>query len=613
MNELAIYYFHQGSTVKAYELLGAHYTKNATRFCVWAPNAVSVSVVGEFNNWDVLAHPMVKITNEGLYEVVIKNVKEFSCYQYAIKTKKGNIIYKSDPYAFHSENRPYKASKVYDLSGYIFNDEKWMKNRHINQRYDKPLNIYEVHLGSWRKYQDGSSFNYADIAEELALYAKEMGYTHVEIMPISEYPYDPSWGYQVTGYYSVTSRYGTPKDFMKFVDIMHQNGIGVILDWVPGHFTKDAHGLIEFDGECLYEPSSQFRKENPSWGTRHFDYGRCEIQSFLVSNAVFWCDVFHIDGLRTDAVSSMLYLDYCRKDGEWEKNSLGTNINLEAVAFIQKLNQSLKKFDSSVLSIAEESTAYPKITGSVSDGGLGFDYKWNMGWMNDTLRYLKLDPYFRGDNSNLITFQLTYIFSERYILALSHDEVVHLKKALIDKVPGAYDQKFAGLKTYFTYMMTHPGKKLNFMGNEIGQFREWDENRELDWSVLQYERHQTLKTYIMELQQLYCKHASLYDDTRYWDGFEWVVVNDNEHSVFAYKRKSQDETLLVILNFAYCEWPNYQFDIEDGDYKVLMCSEDEEYSGSKHLKNKTYHSNGKLVIDLPYNSGIILRKENKNV
>ena len=460
-----------------------------------------------------------------------------------------------------------------------------MKNRINTQRYDKPLNVYELHLGSWRRYEDGNTFNYADIAEELAEYVKEMGYTHIEVMPLSEYPYDPSWGYQVTGYFSVTSRYGTPKDFMKFVDIMHQNGIGVIMDWVPGHFTKDAHGLIEFDGRCLYEPSSKYRKENPSWGTRNFDYGRTEIQSFLVSSAVFWCDVFHIDGLRTDAVSSMLYLDYCREEGQWQKNSLGTNINLEAVAFIKKLNKSLKEFDPSILTIAEESTAYPKITAPIDYDGLGYDYKWNMGWMNDTLRYIKTDPLFRGDNSNLITFQMTYIFSEQYILALSHDEVVHLKKSMIEKIPGLYDQKFAGLKTYMTYMMTHPGKKLNFMGSEIGQFREWSEMRELDWSVLQYERHQTLQKYIKDLNKLYINSPSLYDDTTYWDGFEWVVVNDNEHSVFAYKRKSHDETLLVILNFAYCEWNNYTLNIDKGDYEVILCSEDLEYSGSKSTDN----------------------------
>ena len=609
MNNLAIYYFHQGTTIKAYELLGAHYTKKSTRFCVWAPNAATVSVVGEFNNWDPSAHQMIRINNEGLYEITINGVKEFACYQYAIKTKRGKLIYKSDPYAFHSELRPAKASKVYNMKGYKFKDSKWMKNRIKTQGYNKPLNVYELHLGSWRRYSDGNTFNYADIALELAEYVKEMGYTHIEVMPLSEYPYDPSWGYQVTGYFSVTSRYGTPKDFMKFVDIMHQNGIGVIMDWVPGHFTKDAHGLIEFDGKCLYEPSNKYRKENPSWGTRNFDYGRTEIQSFLVSSAIFWCDVFHIDGLRTDAVSSMLYLDYCREEGQWQKNSLGTNINLEAVAFIKKLNKSIKDFDPSILSIAEESTAYPRITAPYDYDGLGYDYKWNMGWMNDTIKYIKIDPMFRGSNSNLISFQMTYIFSERYILALSHDEVVHLKKSMLDKIPGQYDQKFAGLKTYMTYMMTHPGKKLNFMGTEIGQFTEWNELRELDWSVLQYERHQTLKKYIKDLNKLYLNSPSLYDDTTYWDGFEWVVVNDNEHSVFAYKRKSHDETLLVILNFAYCEWNNYTLNIDSGDYEVVLCSEDEEYSGSKKLKNTTYHSDGKLIIDLPYNSGIILRKE----
>ncbi len=608
MNDLAIYYFHQGTTNKAYQLLGAHYSKKSTRFCVWAPNAKHISVIGEFNGWNIYKNPMHKITNEGLYEVVIEGVKEYDSYQYAITTFEDKLLYKSDPYAFHSELRPAKASKVVDLNNYQFKDQEWMKNRHLIQRYDKPLNIYELHLGSWRRYADGNCFNYADIALELVTYVKEMGYTHIELMPLSEYPYDPSWGYQVTGYYSVTSRYGTPVDFMKFVDICHQNGIGVIMDWVPGHFTKDAHGLIEFDGKCLYEPTSPFRKEHKEWGTRCFDYGRCEVQSFLVSNAVFWCDVFHIDGLRTDAVSSMLYLDYGRKDGEWEKNSYGTNINLEALAFIKKVNLSVKQYDPSLLMIAEESTAYPKMTVPIDYEGLGYDYKWNMGWMNDSLKYIKTDPLFRGDHSNLITFQMTYIFSEHYILAISHDEVVHLKKALLDKIPGKYDQKFAGVKSYMTYALTHPGKKLIFMGGEFGQFTEWNENRELDWTSLKYERHQSLQKYIKDLNHLYKNHPALYDDTKYWDGFEWVVVSDNEHSVFAYMRKSLDETLLIILNFAYCEWINYCLNVEVGDYEVLICSEDEEYSGSKKLKNTLYHSDGKLTIDLPYNSGMILRK-----
>lgn len=609
MNELAVYYFHQGTTIKAYELLGAHYGKKSTRFCVWAPNARHVSVIGDFNGWNIYKNPMYKITNEGLFEVVIEGVKEFQAYQYAITTEDDRLLYKSDPYAFHSQLRPDKASKVVDLTKYQFNDQEWMNKRHLVHQYDQPLNIYELHLGSWRKYADGNFFNYADIALELATYVKKLGYTHIELMPLSEYPYDPSWGYQVTGYYSVTSRYGTPTDFMKFVDICHQQEIGVIMDWVPGHFTKDEHGLIEFDGKYLYEPSSPLRMEHKEWGTRCFDYGRCEIQSFLVSNAIFWCDVYHIDGLRTDAVSSMLYLDYGRKNGEWEKNSFGTNINLEALAFIKKVNASIKKFDSSVLMIAEESTTYPEITTPLADGGLGFDYKWNMGWMNDTLRYMQTDPLFRGSNSNLITFQMTYIFSEHYILALSHDEVVHLKKALIEKMPGAYDQKFAAIKSYMTYVITHPGKKLLFMGGEFGQFTEWNENRELDWSSLQYERHQTLQQYVLDLNQLYLHHSALYDDTKYWRGFEWVVVNDNEHSVFAYLRKSSKEELLVILNFAYCEWINYELNIEAGTYRVLICSEDEMYSGSKQLQNKLYHSNGKMRIDLPYSSGIILRKE----
>ena len=608
MDELACYYFHQGTSAKAYELLGAHYEKDHTRFCVWAPNAKGVNVIGDFNNWDLFKNPMNKITNEGLWELIIPDVKEFDCYEYAITTYDGRLLYKADPYGFHSQLRPDKASKVYDLNGYIFHDEIWMKNRLKKQNYNQPLNIYEVHLGSWKRYADGNTFDYEKLAYELSDYCKKMHYTHIEVMPLSEYPYDPSWGYQVTGYYAVTSRYGTPKDFMKFVDIMHQAGIGVIMDWVPGHFTKDQHGLIEFDGSPLYEPSSPFRKEHEEWGTRCFDYGRCEIQSFLVSNAIFWCDKFHIDGLRTDAVSSMLYLDYGRQDGKWEKNSYGTNVNLEALAFIKKVNSTIKHFYPEVIMIAEESTAFSNMTKKIDEGGLGYDYKWNMGWMNDTLKYIETDPLFRGDHAGLITFQLTYIFSEHYILALSHDEVVHLKKSLLEKMPGLYDQKFAGVKTYLTYMMTHPGKKLNFMGYEIGQFNEWNENKELDWSCLSYERHQTLNKYISDLNNIYLTSPSLFDDTLYWDGFTWVVVDDKAHSVFAYKRKHQDELLVSIINFSFCEWNHYELQLDEGDYEVVICSEDKKYSGSKELEGLIIHSDGKLYIDLPYNSGIILRK-----
>lgn len=608
MDELALYYFHQGSTIKAYELLGAHYTKKYTRFCVWAPNAKYVNVIGDFNNWDLFKNPMRKITNEGLWEVIIEGVKEFDSYQFTITTQDGRLLYKADPYAFHSELRPNRASKVFDLNKYQFHDDKWMKERTKKDSYKNPLNIYEMHLGSWRRYQDGNVFNYRKIADELVEYLKRMHYTHVEVMPLSEYPYDPSWGYQVTGYYAVTPRYGTPEDFMYFVDTLHQAGFGVILDWVPGHFAKDDYGLIEFDGQPLYEHPSLYRMENKGWGTRCFDYGRCEIQSFLVSNAVFWCDKFHIDGLRTDAVSSMLYLDYGRNAGEWVPNSYGNNINLEAVAFIKKVNTKIKEFDPSILMIAEESTSFANITTPVKDGGLGYDYKWNMGWMNDTLRFIKTDPLFRGDNNGLISFQMTYIFSEHFILALSHDEVVHLKKSLLDKMPGTYEQKFAGLKTYIVYMMTHPGKKLNFMGYEIGQFNEWNENKELDWSSLQFEKHQKLNEFIRDINKIYLSSDAFYDDTTYWDGFHWLVVDDKEHSVFAYMRNKGLEKYVVIVNFSFCEWYDYSFGLEPGDYQVIICSEDVKYSGSKNLEGLIIKCDGKLNMHLPYNSGIILKK-----
>ena len=609
MNDQGIYYFHQGTSSKAYELLGAHFNKKSTTFRVWAPNAKEVSVIGEFNFWGYDANKMTRITNEGLWEATIEGVKEFQCYQYAILTQDNRWIVKSDPYAYHCELRPAKASKVYDLNGYEFHDQAWLNNRINAQNYRAPLNIYEVHLGSWKKYADNNPFDYEKIAYELSDYCKKMNYTHIEIMPISEYPYDPSWGYQVTGFYAITSRYGTPKDFMKFVDILHQNNIGVIVDWVPGHFTKDDHGLIDFDGGPLYEPSSPFRKEHEEWGTRCFDYGRNEVQSFLVSNAIFLCDKYHIDGLRVDAVSSMLYLDYGRPEGKWERNSEGTNINLEAVAFLKKVNGTVHGFDPSILMIAEESTAFPGLTVATTDGGLGFNYKWNMGWMNDTLRYMELEPVHKRYHHNLLTFQLTYIFSEHYILALSHDEVVHLKKSLINKMPGAYDQKFAALKSYYTYMITHPGKKLIFMGGEFGQFNEWSELKELDWSCLQYERHITLQQYCSDLNKIYKNSSSLHDDTTYWDGFNWVAVDDSDHNVIAYNRKANGETLLCVCNFAFCEWPGYVLHVDPGTYKVIICSEDKKYSGSKELENKEFSApDGNLRIDLPYSSGIILRK-----
>lgn len=609
MDNQGIYYFHQGTSRRAYELLGAHYTEKETVFRVYAPHAKRVSIVGDFNKWNQEINPCARITDQGLWECTIPNVAEFSCYQIAILTQNDHWILKSDPYAFHAEVRPAKASKVYNLEGFKFSDSAWMRKRKKLQTYEQPLNIYEVHLGSWRKYDDGNYFDYEKLAYELCDYVKKMKYTHIEIMPVSEYPYDPSWGYQVTGFYAITSRYGTPKDFMKFVDIMHKAGIGVIVDWVPGHFNKDANGLIDFDGEPLYEPSSEKRKELKGWGTRCFDYGRCEVQSFLVSNAYFLLDKFHIDGLRVDAVESMLYLDYGRNEGEYELNSYGTNINLESIAFIKKVNQVIKDYDPSVLIIAEESTTYQKVTEPIDNGGLGFDYKWNMGWMNDSLHYLETDPMYRRYHHDQISFQLTYIFSEHYVLALSHDEVVHLKKAMINKVPGEYIQKFIGLKTYYLYMMTHPGKKLTFMGNEFGQFNEWNELKELDWGCLGYDPHIGLQKFNIDLNKIYKKYPALHNDTLGWNGFKWLSVNDRDHNVFAYSRFDNNDTFIVILNFAYCDWDNYQLDVENGVYEVIINSNDLVYNGyNKENKKKIVVTDNKLNIKLVSGCGMMMRK-----
>ncbi len=599
--EQGIYYFHQGTNYYAYRLLGAHYTPAATTFRVWAPNATKVSVVGDFNNWDRLANPMTKISDGGIWEVIILGVNEYSNYQYTIKTCKNRWINKSDPYAFHSELRPNVASKVISLEGYTFNDEVWMKKR--TAKVNKPMNIYELNLGSWRKYADNSFFDYRKLGDEVSQYAKDMGYTHIEIMPISEYPFDPSWGYQVTGFYSITSRYGTPNDFKYFVDICHRRGIGVIADWVPGHFCKDAHGLINFDGTNLYEPSDPEMAEHKSWGTCCFDYGRTEVQSFLVSNAIYLLEEFHIDGLRVDAVASMLYLDYGRENGNWTKNSYGGNINLATVAFLKKLNDAVHELCPNAIMIAEESTAYPKITGKTADDGLGFDYKWNMGWMNDTLSYMKTDPLFRIYEHHKITFQMTYIFSEHYILPLSHDEVVHGKASIINKMPGEYHQKFAGLKTYLMYMMSHPGKKLNFMGTEFGQFIEWRDDRELDWLLLQYETHRELQAFVKALNHFYKKNKPFYQLDDSWAGFRWLNADDKEHNVFVYERlDKQQNAIIVILNFAFVKWNNYHVSLPNGKYEVVFASNNEKLNQQYVVKNND------LIINLPEISGLYLRK-----
>ncbi len=613
MEEKGIYYFHQGTNYYAYELLGAHYTIDATTFRVWAPNAKEVSVIGDFNDWNIFKNGMKKISEEGIWEVTISGVKEYDCYQYAILTKDNNWINKADPFAFHAELRPNRASRVYNLNSYKFSDDDWVKNRAIKQANYQPINIYELHLGSWKRYADGNVFNYRKIGEEVSKYAKKMGYTHIEVMPVSEYPYDPSWGYQVTGFYAITSRYGTPADFMDLVNTCHKNGIGVIVDWVPGHFGKDEHGLIDFDGGHLYEHPNPLRMEHKSWGTRCFDYGRTEIQSFLVSNAMFYFDKFHVDGLRVDAVASMLYLDYDRH-GETAKNSFGGNTNLEAIAFLQKTNSTVHEHFPGVLMIAEESTAFPGVTKSPSDGGLGFDYKWNMGWMNDTLSYIKTDPIYKSYDHHKITFQMSYIYSEQYILPLSHDEVVHGKGSLINKMPGNYEEKFASLKTYLMYMMSHPGKKLLFMGGEIAQFREWSEARELDWSVLDYEAHKNYQKFISKLNKIYLKHKVFYRDEHSWNGFKWIKADDTSANVYIYERCSiDDKPIIVVLNFSFLGWANYKIEVPNGTYEVILCSEDVEFGGSIELNKKRFEvTDNNLFINIPKASGIYLRQVKGN-
>lgn len=606
MEELGIYYFHQGTNYETYKLLGAHYTKESTTFRVWAPNAKAVYVVGDFNDWQKAL--MKRISSNGIYEITITGVLEFQNYRYVIETFNNKFIEKSDPYGFHFELRPKTSSKVYNLNGYTYNDGVWMKKRKNLQKPNQPLNIYEVHLGSWRKFNDGEFFSYQKIAHELASYVKKLHYTHIEVMPLCEYPYDPSWGYQVLGYYAITSRYGTPKDFMEFVDIMHQNNIGVIMDWVPGHFVKDGNGLIDFDGTYLYENQDPMRMEHKGWGTRCFDYGREEIQSFLVSNAMFFFDLFHLDGLRVDAVTSMLYLDYGRDKNEWHPNNFGGNVNLEAVAFLKKLNKVKKEKFPDCLMIAEESSAFPNVTSPLEDG-LGFDYKWNMGWMNDSLDYVKNDPIYRKYHHHNITFQLTYAFDERFILPISHDEVVHMKGSLINKMPGNEFQKISALKTYMTYMMTHPGKKLTFMGCEFGQFSEWNESRELDWYLLENDLHKKLLRFNSALFNIYKTKKPLHAVDDSWDGFEWIVVNDENRNVFIYKRKYRNQTIIVILNFAYATWNNYTITLESGTYSVLLNTMDKKFGGTVDSKQIHNVIDDKLSFDLLENSAIILEKE----
>ncbi len=613
--EVPVYLFRQGTNFSAQQFFGAHLMErdgqSGVVFRVWAPHAQAVSVVGDFNDWIPGSHPMARIEDDSIWEVFIPGVKQYDVYKYCITTKDDQLLYKADPYAFHAETRPSNASKVYDLSGYTWNDSTWVKNQQKTDAVHSPMNIYEMHIGAWKMKAEDIPYNYSELADELAPYMQRMGYTHVELLPITEYPFDGSWGYQVTGYFAPTSRYGTPHDFMNFVDKMHQAGIGVILDWVPAHFPKDGHGLYRFDGEPCYEDPNPKRGEHKGWGTMVFDYGRPEVQSFLISSAMFWLEQYHIDGLRVDAVASMLYLDYDRKDGEWEANCYGENKNLEAISFLQKLNGTILGKYGHKYMIAEESTAWPMVTKPAEDGGLGFNFKWNMGWMNDMLSYMSTNPLFRKGNHNKVTFSFFYAFSENFVLPISHDEVVHGKCSMINKMPGEYEEKFAELRSFYGYMMAHPGKKLLFMGQEFAQFIEFNEAKPLDWMLLQYDKHNQMQQCVADLNHLYQQTPALWQVDDSWEGFQWVVADDADQSVIAFlRRDAAGKQVLVICNFNPVKREGYQLGVPaSGSYKEIFNSDDAAYGGAgvhnatKRSKKEAMHGfDYSIKVDLPASS-----------
>jgi len=592
--------FNEGKHYSIYEKMGAHPMTvdgvEGVLFAVWAPNADRVSVVGNFNNWDGRRHPMRKLDYSGIYELFIPGKLVGEIYKYEIKAKSGQVFMKSDPYAFSSEVRPANASRIVDK----WKDAAWMEKRENKNTDEQPMAIYEMHLGSWKRPTDGREFyNYRDIASLLADYLLMMNYNYVELMPIMEHPYDPSWGYQVTGYYAPTSRYGSPADFMYFVDYLHSKGIGVILDWVPAHFPKDEHGLGRFDGTALYEHEDPKRGEHPHWGTYIYNYGRNEVRNFLVANALYWAEKYHIDGIRIDAVASMLYLDYGRGDGEWLPNIYGGNENLEAIDFIKELNSKMHELHKGVIMIAEESTAWPMMTHPVEAGGLGFDYKWNMGWMNDFLNYMKLDPLYRKYHHNDLTFSMVYAYSEKFILVLSHDEVVHEKGSMIAKMPGGYEDKFSNLRVAYGYMMTHPGKKLLFMGQEIAQFTEFNENAEVDWSLFEFDAHVFMQGYVKELNELYKTEPALYELDSSPEGFTWINCNSANTSLLSYVRKGKKEsdTLLIICNFTPMEHKAYKLATPSGGRWQEIFSSDNNRYGGEGRNNKTVKQAKKAECD----------------
>ena len=610
------YLFGEGTHYELYKKLGAHPAEyegeQGVYFAVWAPHAKGVRVIGEFNCWGSDGYRMNRLEPLGIYEAFVPGLREGCMYKYLIETESGEYLYKADPFAFYAEKRPGTASRVTDIDHFTWHDERWMEKRKSWNAAEEALSIYEVHPGSWRRHphdedEDGF-YNYREFAEELTEYVKDMGYTHVELMGIAEHPFDGSWGYQVTGYFAPTSRYGTPEDFQYMMDYFHKHGIGVILDWVPAHFPKDAHGLANFDGQPLFEHPDSRKGEHPDWGTKIFNYEKSEVRNFLIANALFWFNEYHVDGLRVDAVASMLYLDYGKQDGQWVANKYGGNQNLEAIWFFKHLNSLIRGRNDGAMMIAEESTAWPNVTKDVKDDGLGFTFKWNMGWMNDFLEYMKLDPYFRKDNHNKMTFAMSYACSENYILVLSHDEVVHLKCSMLNKMPGYPDDKYANLKAGYAFMFGHSGKKLLFMGNEFAQLQEWSEARELDWFLLKEDRHREMQNFVKALLHMYRKYKCLYELDDSWDGFQWINADDCYRSIFSFVRysKSKRKNLLFVVNFTPIERQDYRVGVpKKKKYKLILDGDAEEFGGNGRKRPEIYEArkgdcdNQKYYVEYP--------------
>jgi 1,4-alpha-glucan branching enzyme len=618
LGELDQYYFGEGTHYEIYKKMGAHEAvidgKKGVYFAVWAPNAKRVGVIGEFNDWNGQINEMKRLEPLGFYEAFLETAQEGQMYKFEITTQEGEVLYKADPFANYAQLRPETASIIANINNFCWDDKDWIKKRIEKDMKKEPVSIYEVHLGSWKKHkreaEEDGFYHYKELAHELTDYILDMGYTHVELMGIAEHPYDGSWGYQVTGYFAPTSRYGTPQDFMYMINYFHKNKIGVILDWVPAHFPKDAHGLANFDGKPLYEYADSRKGEHPDWGTKVFDFGKHEVSNFLIANALFWIEQYHIDGLRVDAVASMLYLDYGKESGQWIPNKFGGNKNLEAIEFFKHLNSVVLGRNHGTMMIAEESTAWPKVTGKPEEDGLGFTFKWNMGWMNDFLEYVKLDPLFKKGNHKMMTFSMTYAYSENYVLVLSHDEVVHLKKSVLGKMPGEYLEKFANLKTAYTFMMGHPGKKLLFMGQEFGQLQEWSENRAIDWFLLDEEPHKQLRLFNKELQKLYIKYPAMYERDTESSGFEWINANDCDRSIFSFIRWSDSgkNNLLFVCNFTPMEWKDYRVGIpQKKNLKLILNSNEKRFGGTDKEGTKSFKAEKKPCDGKEYSIGYSMK------